>query len=67
MREYKILKENKKSNKVLVAWKTNLSVFKDGYEYSVHTKTIDNDLIWGHYFMDKKSAKRYFKNAIMED
>ena len=58
---YKILKEGK-DNKVLVEWKREKNMFyPDGKEYSVHTVSLQDNLIWGHYFRKKEDAIEYFK------
>lgn len=56
-KKYTILEEGK-DNKVLVKWDRG----ENGVEYSVHTLSLNDELIWGHYFMgDIESAVNYFK------
>ena len=57
MKTYEIVKKGK-NNKVLVKWYRCY-----GCEYSVHTLTDDDELIWGHYYKELKDAKDYFEKA----
>lgn len=63
MKDYKIILEGK-GNKVLVVWeRPKNSFYPNGKEYSVHTLTNNDELIWGHYFTDKRQAILYFKEV----
>ena len=54
MSKYKIM-EKGRENKVLVEWDRGYNK-----EYSVHTLSLNDELIWGHYYTDEDSARRYF-------
>lgn len=60
MRKENILKHGR-DGKVLVKW-TSKDKFPNGTyeEYSVHTISYNNNLIWGHYFNTLESAQDYF-------
>lgn len=59
--KYKILEEGK-DNKVLVEWERGSNFYyEDGREYSVHTISLQGNLIWGHYFRKEADAREYFK------
>lgn len=57
MRKYEILKRTW-NKKVLVKW-----TLPNRVEYSVHTLTDDDELIWGHYYNSYEDAKEYFEEV----
>ena len=58
-KKYEIVEEGM-SHKVLVKWFRNKRI-----EYSVHTISINDELIWGHYFDDYENASEYFNQYRM--
>lgn len=67
MNEYKILEQGI-DNKVLVEWDRGCDIFyKDGKEYSVHTVSLMDNLIWGHYFSNITDAVNYFSKYRKDD
>ncbi|MEG1142724.1 MAG: hypothetical protein RSE41_09845, partial [Clostridia bacterium] len=57
MRKYEII-ESGMENKVLVKWTSESN--KEWKEFSVHTLSLQNNLIWGHYFTNFMDANVYF-------
>ena len=59
MKNYKILKEGR-NDKVLVEWERQNSYPYYGKEYSVHTLSLNGELIWGNYFLNLEDAEKFF-------
>lgn len=62
---HKILKEDAKNYRALVAWERGKDiVHPSGVEYSVHMISLSGNLICGRYFNELEDAEAYYNKVI---